>query len=129
MKTGRPITHPITVETAGVNAPVLSSRTFTTWGTFFRVDSVKEVLTALRKIRNVVNTFPIINTAVNMVSLSKSRRNLCKFLEGMWHIWPRWLAISAFTKDTNKSILHLCQGLLSHWFSCHRTDHTGYKER
>lgn len=42
-------THPITVETAGVNAPVLSSRTFTTWGTFFRVDSVKEVLTALRK--------------------------------------------------------------------------------
>lgn len=41
-------THPITAETAGLNAPDLSSRTFTTWGTFFRVDSVKEVLTALR---------------------------------------------------------------------------------
>lgn len=42
------LTHPITAETAGVTAPDLSSRTFTTWGTFFRVDSVKEVLTALR---------------------------------------------------------------------------------
>lgn len=100
-KRGEP-TYPITAETAGVNAPVFSSLTFTTWGTFFRVDSVKEVLTALREKKKGVNIFSILSIAINIVSQSNARRNPGKFLEGIWYISPKLLAISAFSKDAKE---------------------------
>lgn len=45
-------THPMTAEMAGGELLFFSSRTFTTWGTFFRVDSVKHVLTTFNKERD-----------------------------------------------------------------------------
>lgn len=37
-----------------------------------------------------------------MVSQSNARRNPGKFLVGVWYVWPKLLAISAFSKDTKE---------------------------